>query len=388
MTVEEVGVPVGEVDAMAGDGNGDVTGTDGAALVAEPEADALLARLGRLRERVALLVAQRSATDPTATDPLRGLYLSGEAVEYLLLRSPEPAPPARKLAPDRTDRLAALRLTDLDTALLLIALAPDLDRTFEPLYGYLNDDVSRRRATVGLALDLCGIPAHRAEGRARFHPTAPLSALGLLTVEEPERPFLSRALRVPDRIVAHLLGDDTPDAALAGHLHPLATPRTSYDAHDGQDPGGDDEFTHFVDRLAVLLAGGPPLAVYLRERHEGDGLVCVSAALDAAGVPAVRFSGPVERVPELLREARLGGRTVVVSGLPDQPGALVRALTDAADVSVVFAAARPYDPQWCESDPLILEAPRQRAAALRAWTEAVGEDSGFDVRATVAPYHL
>ncbi|WP_427919402.1 ATP-binding protein [Streptomyces sp. cg40] len=349
---------------------------------ARPEADALLARLGRLRERVALLVAQRSATDPTATDPLRGLYLSGEAVEYLLLRSPEPAPPVRESAPDR---LTALRLTDLDTALLLIALAPDLDRTFEPLYGYLNDDVSRRRATVGLALDLCGFPAHDAEGRARFHPAAPLSALGLLTVEEPERPFLSRSLRVPDRILAHLLGDDTPDAALAGHLHPLPTPRVSY---DGQDPVGDVEFGHFVDRLTVLLAGGPPLAVYLRERHEGDGLVCVSAALAAARVPAVRFSGPVERVPELLREARLGGRTVVVSGLPDQPGPLVRALAAAPDVSVVFAGTRPYDPLWCESDPLILEAPRQRAAAVRAWTEAVGEGVGFDVRATVAPYHL
>ena len=28
----------------------------------------------------------------------------------------------------------------------LIALAPDLDRSYEQLYGYLNDDVSRRLA--------------------------------------------------------------------------------------------------------------------------------------------------------------------------------------------------------------------------------------------------
>ncbi|MDV7223969.1 ATP-binding protein, partial [Streptomyces prunicolor] len=363
-----------------------MTVTDEAvALAGESETDALLARLGHLRERVALLVDRRSAADPTATDPLRGLYLQEEAVRHLLLRSPEPereqAPVAVELMHGPADRLAALRLTDLDTALLLVALAPDLDRTFEPLYGYLNDDVSRRRATVGLALDLCGVPAHQAEGRARFLPAAPLSALGLLTVEEPERPFLSRSLRVPDRVVAHLLGDDTPDATLTGHLHPLPVPSGAY---DGQEPGTGGEFTGFVDRLGALLAEGPPLAVYLRERHEGDGLVCVASALCAAGVAAVRFSGSVEQVPELLREARLGGRTVVVSGLPDQPGALVRALTAARDVTVLIAGARPYDPQWCESDPLILEAPRQRAAAVRAWTDAVGEEHGFDVRATVA----
>ncbi|MGW0832594.1 ATP-binding protein [Streptomyces prunicolor] len=362
---------------------------DALGCAAEPETDALLARLGHLRERVAQLVDRRSATDPTATDPLRGLYLQEEAVRHLLLRSPEPerelGSPAPELTHGPADRLAALRLTDLDTALLLVALAPDLDRTFEPLYGYLNDDVSRRRATVGLALDLCGISAHEVAGRARFLPTAPLSALGLLTVEEPERPFLSRSLRVPDRVVAHLLGDDTPDATLTGHLHPLPVPSGSY---DGQEPGADGEFTGFVDRLGALLAEGPPLAVYLRERHEGDGLVCVASALHAAGVAAVRFSGSVEQVPELLREARLSGRTVVVGGLSDQPGALVRALTAARDVTVLIAGARPYDPQWCESDPLILEAPRQRAAAVRAWTDAVGEEHGFDVRATVAPYHL
>ncbi|WP_329259728.1 ATP-binding protein [Streptomyces sp. NBC_01478] len=370
------------------DGTGDVdTGVshDAVAFAAESATNALLARLGRLRERVALLVDRRSAADPTAGDPLRGLYLQEEAVRHLLLRSPQPAPPAPESTHGPADRLAALHLTDLDTALLLVALAPDLDRTFEPLYGYLNDDVGRRRATVGLALDLCGIPAHEATGRARFRPTAPLSALGLLTVEEPERPFLSRSLRVPDRVVAHLLGDDTPDATLTGHLHPLPAPSLPY---DGQEPGTDGEFTGFVDKLGALLAEGPPVAVYLRERHEGDGLVCVATALHAAAVAAVRFSGPEERVPELLREARLGGRTVVVSGLPDQPGPLVRALTAATDVSVLIAGARPYDPQWCESDPLILEAPRQRAATVRAWTDAVGEGGGFDVRATVAPYHL
>lgn len=164
---------------------------------ASATSDALLVRLARLRHRVAELVASRSAVDPTADDPLRGLYISDEAVRHLLGPTAvsyadvfenatesetgfedgagsEDAAGAEgtESAPDtRLERLAVrLGLTELDTRILLIALAPDLDRSFEPLYGYLNDDVSRRRATAGLALDLCGLPAHLAEARARFHP--------------------------------------------------------------------------------------------------------------------------------------------------------------------------------------------------------------------------
>ncbi|MGI5458362.1 ATP-binding protein [Streptomyces sp. CA-249302] len=354
---------------------------------ADPAAT-LVARLHALRDRVAVLVEHRSVDDPTAGDPLRGLYLSEEAVRHLL-RPVEPVVLGLPAAEQPYDRLADLSarlgLTELDGALLLIALAPDLDRTFEPLYGYLNDDVSRRRATVSLALDLLGVPVHSPAARARLHATAPLSALGLLTVEEPERPFLSRSLRVPDRLVAHLLGDDTPDATLTGHLHRLTAPPRS---HDGQEPFADGEFGEFVERLAARLTAGPPLNVYLRERREGDGLVCAAAALERAGVPALRFSGPEDRVPELLREARLAGLAVVVAGLPEQPAGLVRELAAASDVPVLIAGPRPYDPQWCDRDPLSLDVPVQHAGAPAVWSAALGEEPDFDLAATVAPYHL
>jgi hypothetical protein len=357
---------------------------------AEVSADPLLDRLARLRDRVAALVEHGATEDPTATDPLRGLYLSEEAVRHLLLRPAETATgttsPGLPEAAGGGDRFAGLsarlRLTPLDSAFLLIALAPDLDRTFEPLYGYLNDDVSRRRATIGLALDLCGAPVHMAHARARFHPGAPLSALGLLTVEEPERPFLSRSLRVPDRLVAHLLGDDTPDAALDGHIRVLPEPAQPQAADE------DAEFTTFVHRLAARLAAGSPVTAYLRERREGDGPACAAAALRVAGLEALHFSGPPDRVPELLREARLGGRAVLLSALPDEPAALVRSLTAVTDVTVLITGPRPYDPQWCASDPLVLEAPAQRAGAPHTWSAALTETPGFDLAATVAPYHL
>ncbi|MGP4052319.1 ATP-binding protein [Streptomyces sp. 2A115] len=349
----------------------------------------LLDRLAGLRQTVTALVEHRSAGDPTANDPLRGLYLSEEAVSQLLRTRP-PAEPDADVRPDPpaawpediNDRLARtaarLRLTELDLAVVLIALAPDVDRTFEPLYGYLNDDVSRRRATLGLALDLCGVPAHLPQARARFHLSAPLRALGLLTVEEEaDRPFLTRSLRVPDRVTAHLLGEDTPDATLLGLLHPMPDPLPAA----GHDEG-------FVRRLATRLGEGP-FTAYLREHREGEALAGLASALHTAGVEALRFSGSADHVYELLREARLSGRAVVVSGLPDQPGPMVHELTGATDVTVLLADPRPYDPQWSAHDPLVLQAPRQPAGGTAAWRDALGEGAdAFDLAGTVAPYHL
>ncbi|MDX3134135.1 ATP-binding protein [Streptomyces europaeiscabiei] len=367
-----------------------------------PTTDALLLRLARLRDRVAELVAQRSAGDPTAGDPLRGLYVSEEGVRHLLGPSAGSYAPvfedfeAAEAAPDGPlERLAArLGLTELDTRILLIALAPDLDRSYEQLYGYLNDDVSRRRATVGLALDLCGLPAHLAQARARFLPSAPLSVLGLVTVEEPERPFLGRTLRVPDRLVAHLLGDDTLDAALVGPVRPLAPP-PYLAAHSPSSSQSSVEDGGFTARLAARLAAAP-VTVHLREHREGDGLMRASAALRAAGVEALHFTPPADGaepdglLPRLLREARLRGCAIVVSPLPEKPGPLFRALT-AADVSVLFTGAQPYDPHWCDRDPLVLDVPRPPSGAVDAWSAALGagsEGPGFDLAATVAPYRL
>jgi hypothetical protein len=363
-----------------------------AAHPADP-AGALLARLARLRERVALLVDRRAADDPTADDPLRGLYLSEEAVRRHLLLAAEtgggeaPAGRAADAPPPPGDRFtglaARLGLGELDAAVLLLALAPDVDRSFEPLYGYLNDDVGRRRATVGLALDLCGAPAHRAGARARFHPAAPLTARGLLVVEEAERPFLTRSLRVPDRVVAHLLGDDTPDPELTPHLRPLP-----YDHHEAAEDG---EFASFTGRLAARLAAPGPGAVYLRERREGEGTACAAAALRAAGLDALCFGGPDDHVAALLREARLSGRALLVAPLPADPGPLLRELTAAPDVPVLLADTRPYDPHWCPRDPLVLDAPRRRTGTLPAWAAALGDPAGapgFDLAATVAPYRL
>ena len=95
---------------------------------------------------------------------------------------------------------ATFGLDAVDVDLLLVALAADVDPRFEPFFGYLNDDVSRRRPSVAVALELCGVPLSSA---GRLRPTCCTdrwSRLGLVELEDPDRPFPGRALRVPDRV--------------------------------------------------------------------------------------------------------------------------------------------------------------------------------------------
>ncbi len=198
----------------------------------------VLGRLAALEASVQAVVAARRELDPGIDDPFRGLYIGDEDVDRVLARSlPRPAPsPAGAEIRRRVDDAAAaassagatLRLADLarhcdldatDEDLLLVALAPDLDPRFERLYGYLHDDVSRRRASVGLALELAGLRARPTpEPGTGSAPGARSSPAGCSMVEDPDRPLLTRSLRVPDRVAAHLLGERHRRPAVADLL--------------------------------------------------------------------------------------------------------------------------------------------------------------------------
>ena len=93
----------------------------------------------------------------------------------------------------RLRRLArTASLSDDDVELLVICLLPDLDSRFERLYGYLNDDVTRRRATVG-----SGTRTGRSVtfGRDCARPTGSRCSAGrelARTDRGTDRPFLTR----------------------------------------------------------------------------------------------------------------------------------------------------------------------------------------------------
>ncbi|WP_018681906.1 ATP-binding protein [Actinokineospora enzanensis] len=290
-------------------------------------------RLGAVEHRVRKAVADRSARDPGLTDPYRGLYLTDETVRELLAGPPDV--PAEIDIPDAVDGelAAAFGLTGLDLEFLLVALAPDLDARFERLYGYLNDDVTRRRPTIGLALSLCG-QSQAGPGRFRFLPHAPLVAGGLVEVLAEDQPFLARELRVPDTVSAHLLGSHDLDPRLArcARIEPgLPGPR--------EVPDSGCELS-----IATVRPGMP---VYVRGEPEVAGPAVVVAL---GGV-----SNAVELVPLLVREARLRRACLVVGPADEMPPAALRELLT-HEVSLVLHGSGAWDPKWAPVTPVPVEA--------------------------------
>ena len=146
----------------------------------------LLIRLDRmLRAAVERMLANLGPD--AAADPFRGLYISRDDAARLLDAWPGYiASPGAALARRRPDRgrpqggrltdvgpelawlAGAYGLSDFDLDIVLLALAPEVDLRYERVYAFLQDDVSRRRPTVDLALNLlCATP--EAKLRRRWH---------------------------------------------------------------------------------------------------------------------------------------------------------------------------------------------------------------------------
>ncbi|MCC7360174.1 MAG: ATP-binding protein [Anaerolineales bacterium] len=210
----------------------------------------LQAELARLDARLQREVARWAQAGQDPNDPFRGLKISEEEARALAQR-PLGANWGQGVAAEATDqtwravearaaqaaahiRQAAaaagqtLRLDHLADAFqldafaldaFLICLAPTLDLRYERLYGFLQDDVTRRRATVNLILDLlCPPGPERLSHLAAFAEDAPL--LGCHLLERAADPsggatsLLGQALAPDEAVVAWLLGSYQPHPAL------------------------------------------------------------------------------------------------------------------------------------------------------------------------------
>jgi SpoVK/Ycf46/Vps4 family AAA+-type ATPase len=189
----------------------------------------------------------RADHQPGATpDELVGLYTSDASIDHLINRfypqHPSPSVQAARELLDRlieqqTDTHAArqsaalaagidLRLPRLEQLLglspfehqvLLLGLAAEIDHRYERLFGYLNDDLTRRLPSVGLAAALfCEDGEQRLQAPLSFTGQARLLAFQLIHLhgEGEGLSLLRRDFRLDEPIAAFLLGASPVDPAI------------------------------------------------------------------------------------------------------------------------------------------------------------------------------
>ena len=121
---------------------------------------------------------------------------------------------------DRLTQLFGLEQFEIDA--LLICLAPEFDLRYERLYAYLQDDVTKKRPSVDLVLNLLS-PSFEAKLAARkyFAASASLCKNYLLHLfvdpAHPSPPLLGKYIKVNNRVVNYLCGADELDEALVAH---------------------------------------------------------------------------------------------------------------------------------------------------------------------------
>ncbi len=182
-------------------------------------------------------------------------------------------------------------LTRFEEQCVLICLAPELDRKYEKLFGYLHDDVTRRKPSVDLLLDLlCDTAEEKLAARCAFDPAAPVRKYRLLEMSDGSQdgpaPLLSRWLKLDDRIVDCLLGFTQID----GRLEPLARVVLPQDLPES---AGTDEETRrravdFVrSHLSDAKGGGRSLVFHLSGPYGSEARSLPRAVCRTLGISLV-----------------------------------------------------------------------------------------------------
>jgi hypothetical protein len=284
-------------------------------------------------------------------DELRGLYVSDRQVDELLLRHAQqvvgdaagsPAAALTGQAAQWREHFAAdtplellgqrLALCAADLELVLVAFAPELDLRYDTLYAYLNNDVSRRHATVDLACRLLGGAARERIGT--------LAQQGILVTFEPaeHRSSLCQGLR--------------PAAAVTRFLLGLAPAGARLEIIDG----------------AAAAPGEAELVVCRgddRDRLE----LQASALLRARGCHGLHVHPAA--LPDAIMTARLAGAALVLrEAAPTE--ALAAALTAGVHVLALMPRGWQPDPACAALGPTLLDVPAATPAERQqAWHTAL-----------------
>ena len=362
---------------------------------------ALLERLDRILGNAVDRVAATYGTEVTA-DPFRGLYISErDARRWTTVPRATPLLDASGDEPPLLDsldphsRLAGLArlygLSGFDLDIVGLALAPELDLVYERLYAFLQDDVSRRRPSVDLALSLlCPTVEAKRARREHFASDAPLMRHGVLEVlADPStvRPVrLAQFLKLDDAVVRHLLGE----GGLAPELRGMTTLMTAPGTRDAALAGTAADLRGLAQVVAQASADDEPMRIHFAGRGGQSKRAAAETLASEAGMPLLYVdldaspASPAEtgRVVDVaLREARLRGALAFLEPFDpllgeDQAARLhrVRSALAAHEGVAIVGSSKPLPPgatgaRGVLTVPFSVPAHEDRRAL---WEEALG----------------
>jgi len=285
-------------------------------------------------------------------------------------------------------------LSTLDRDIILVCLAVEIDLRYEKLYAYLQDDVTRKKPSVDLLLNLLTLSAEQ----KRFAMAAPLRRFLLIELiddpAQPQAPLIAKYVRIDERIVNYLLNDDALDERLHAHVRVAesASPLTALVFDSSLDHGfaGLQEYALSTSRTVVHLTGPDSAAQQVLAagwcRERGLHLLLVDLAqllADGAGLS--------KWLVLIQREARLQSAALYWNGLNtiavESRGAFDAFLRNLEDSSIdglnFFAGEALVDDTHRFSRLVDCHVTLARPDFIRRadlWRRALGESAGVEVR--------
>jgi len=125
-------------------------------------------------------------------------------------------------------------LSPFELQTIVICVAPELDRKYDKLYAYLQNDITRKKPGVDLVINLlCEERHNKWKARSEFTKHSNMFRADILTVvydhQSPSGSSdLARFLKIDPRVLNYLLGNNAVDDRLTGFIN-LCTPLTSMD---------------------------------------------------------------------------------------------------------------------------------------------------------------
>jgi hypothetical protein len=325
---------------------------------------------GFLDARLKAAVESVAASDPNPSDPFRGLYISDD-LALTLADGESSAPVDAKLA--EVARLLQLDL--LDSAVLGLCAAPDLNPRYGRLFAYLQDDVTRKLASPRLVAHLLeGDGVGTADVLRCFAHDGALRRKGVIRLLDPDGsiPVAERQVKVHDRLAAYLIGARLDQPRRDGRLRRKLAPPV--------DPGR----AALVEELRGLLRRRAPLPIVVAG-PDSDSLV-----QHALGRPLLIAAIRDIDDPDVMGEAALlcaiEGLELCFDGAesldPGERARVLRILQERQERTLIVATSRAAATQLGERTALLYEVPvpdfHERE---RAWAELTGATDTRDVAA-------